>query len=851
MPRIAAPFLAYMRLALISTAILLATAHSAIAQEYIYTFAGNGSPVDAGNDVSATAASFRMPAAIAADKTGNIYVSDCGTGEVGKIRMVDRATNQIRTIAGGGAAAPAGQIATAASLACPAGLAYDADNNLLYISESGVARRISVLDLNTQTIAIHYDFSTAALPFSAIHPAGLALDDLKRLYVSDFKAGTISGTGKYIVRIGNTVPRTATIFAGSGIAGFSGDKNTPSATTATSAKINAPLGLAIDPGNQYLYFADNGNIRVRRIAFSDSSIETVAGTSDASNSRCYLAPGRGDGGLATEALLCYPTAVAFDQNGDLLLAEGWYQGGSGYIRRVAIGGNISVVVGDGNPSDTNAADLIHIGDGRPPADGHLFAPIGLLVDADSYLYIVDQLHYRVRKVGGLAVAGITAPDRIGFMVGVAQSTRIYATAFPAATLSVANAPSWLTFNPVTGELAGTPPSGSIGTHSVQVTATNTADSNRTATKTIFLDVGKVSTTVSVALPNDCYANPKIIATIRNQRDSTPATSATGIVSIRVGAWGPFTAMVSGGEATFDLTRADFPGVGPAQYRVGVSYPIVVTYGGDSDFEAAADAGSTALNASLVECYYQSILRRPSEPVGKAAWQGELARMQSLAVDANEVYFVLAGVFFNSAEYKAFNRTDTEFVTDLYNTFLMRAPDGPGLANWLSEIAAGKPRNMIMYFFLFSDEFKNFMAAAVGNSPSRAEVYAVVDYYRGLLGRLADDDGFRNWRGRFRAAQCSGAPLVNAEVTIISQQFLTSSEYQYRNSIRPANQRTAEYVADLYYAFLRRGGELSGFQFWVAEIDSGRQTRDQVRSRFVQSSEFQSRVGAIIGQGCAP
>ncbi|MBK8963447.1 MAG: DUF4214 domain-containing protein [Candidatus Competibacteraceae bacterium] len=96
---------------------------------------------------------------------------------------------------------------------------------------------------------------------------------------------------------------------------------------------------------------------------------------------------------------------------------------------------------------------------------------------------------------------------------------------------------------------------------------------------------------------------------------------------------------------------------------------------------------------------------------------------------------------------------------------------------------------------------------------------------------------------FRGAQCSGAAAVNAEVDTISRQFLASAEYASRN------RSNSDYVADLYYAFLRRGGDLSGFNHWVNQLNTGSQTREQVRVDFLRSPEFQSRVTQIINQGC--
>lgn len=40
------------------------------------------------------------------------------------------------------------------------------------------------------------------------------------------------------------------------------------------------------------------------------------------------------------------------------------------------------------------------------------------------------------------------------------------------------------------------------------------------------------------------------------------------------------------------------------------------------------------------------------------------------------------------------------------------------------------------------------------------------------------------------------------------------------------------------------------QFWINQIATGANTREQVRQQFVASPEFQTRVAAIIAQGCA-
>ncbi len=249
--------------------------------------------------------------------------------------------------------------------------------------------------------------------------------------------------------------------------------------------------------------------------------------------------------------------------------------------------------------------------------------------------------------------------------------------------------------------------------------------------------------------------------------------------------------------------------------------------------------------SMVTHYYNSILQRAPDPGGKAYWDGEVARTQALGIDLKEAYRVMAGNFFNSAEYLGFNVTDSEFVSDLYRTFFNRDPDPGGLSFWLGEINQGSGRNMVMYAFLFSPEFNDYMTNLLGNTSTRAEIYAIVDFYRGILDRLPDDTGFGYWLGRFRTAQCTGSAAVTAEVESISSLFVNSAEYAARA------RTNAQYVQDLYYAFTRRYATTSEVNYWVNALNGGAMTRDRVRQEFVQSPEFQGRVTAILNQGCLP
>jgi hypothetical protein len=99
---------------------------------------------------------------------------------------------------------------------------------------------------------------------------------------------------------------TITTVAGTGQAGFSGDGG-----PATEARLNEPLGLAVD-GAGNLFIADWGNYRVRKVDGS-GIISTVAGIGKARTA--------GDGVQATTTGLRGPIAVAVDATGNLLIAD--------------------------------------------------------------------------------------------------------------------------------------------------------------------------------------------------------------------------------------------------------------------------------------------------------------------------------------------------------------------------------------------------------------------------------------------------------------------------------------------------------------------------------------------------
>ena len=160
--------------------------------------------------------------------------------------------------------------------------------------------------------------------------------------------------------------------AGSNVQGYKGDGG-----AATSAQLNSPAAVALDPSGN-LYIADRANNCIRKV--SGGKISTVAGI--CASAGAYS----GDGGSATAAYLNAPTALAFDQSGNLYVADLLNH----VVRRFAPGGSISTFAGAGQAGFN--------GDGGSATATDLNQPFGLAVDASNNVYIADSQNHCVRVV---------------------------------------------------------------------------------------------------------------------------------------------------------------------------------------------------------------------------------------------------------------------------------------------------------------------------------------------------------------------------------------------------------------------------------------------------------------------
>ena len=282
----------------------------------------------------------------------------------------DLKTGFIQTVVGMGKPGWSGDgaLALAACLNEPKGLTLDAEGNLFIAdSENHVVRKVDRKTRCIRTVAGCVQGIESGAKYG---PLALAdeREDAEPFSEGDWSSSRaftqqvdLSGTVRYMVTSTTSAKR------------FSGDGG-----PADQALLNFPTALVVDRTG-HLYIADTLNHRVRRVDAMTGVITTIAGLGQP---RCS-----GDGGLAVEAGLNEPAALAMSDRGVLYIADQ----NNNRVRAVDLAtGVIDTVAGTGSAA--------YNGDGVAATETGLAGPGGLALAPDGTLFIADSFNGRIRVV---------------------------------------------------------------------------------------------------------------------------------------------------------------------------------------------------------------------------------------------------------------------------------------------------------------------------------------------------------------------------------------------------------------------------------------------------------------------
>jgi hypothetical protein len=345
----------------------------------IDTFAGvGGVGGHSGEGGLANEAQLSWVVGVAVDQAGNVYLADGATNTIHKVTISD---GKIRTIAGTFIGfntnnptpfSGDGGLATSANIHFPQALTVDASGNVIIADAANMRIRYVTATNNIITTAAgtgnqgYSGDGDDATDAKIWNPYGVATDAAGNIYFADSQNNAIR---KITLSTG-----VITTIAGLGPdnAGFSGD-NGP----ATSAKLDMPLGIAIDSDGA-IYIADNGNARVRKVSLN-GTITTIAGTGATGYS--------GDGAAATSATFNSMKGIAVDVDKNVYICDA----GNNVIRKITVAnGNIQTIAGTGAKGFS--------GDGGPATEATLSNPWGVAVDATGNVFIADSDNSVVRVV---------------------------------------------------------------------------------------------------------------------------------------------------------------------------------------------------------------------------------------------------------------------------------------------------------------------------------------------------------------------------------------------------------------------------------------------------------------------
>jgi len=399
-----------------------------------------GQPGGYGNaDGPGSAARFNLPRSVAVDSAGNVYVADSGNDSIRKITPAGVAT----TLAGNPeylnfrAVGSTNGTGSAARFAIPAGVAVDSAGNV-YVADSAnnLIREVTPAGVVTTMAGSgtgqfgSADGTGSTAQFGT--PSGVAVDSAGNVYVADTynntirkvtpagavttvagsagNSGSADGTGTvarfngplsvavdsagnvYVADTGNNTIRKVTP-AGvvTTMAGTVSNTGAYADGTGSAALFDTPSGVAVDASGN-VFVADTNNQSIRKVTPA-GVVTTVAGR---------------------EQQFYYPAGVAVDSAGNLYVADTY----NNTIRKVTLAPAWVVTTVAGSAGSTGSTD----------APGYLArfnSPRGVAVDSAGNVYVADYWNYTIRKMtpAGEMTTLAGSPGNAGSADGTGSAAR--------------------------------------------------------------------------------------------------------------------------------------------------------------------------------------------------------------------------------------------------------------------------------------------------------------------------------------------------------------------------------------------------------------------------------------------
>ncbi len=360
----------------------------------VITVAGSA-PSTGSADGSGSAARFFYPTAVAADSSGNVYVTDSLNNTVRRVAPGGAVT----TLAGLAAGWPGLFWATSADdgdlpavesqttdsatkLRFPQGVAVDAAG-IVYVADTyrQVIRKIPATgEVTTLAGAVDQAGSADGLGDGAgfYDPAQIAVDTAGNVYVAD--------SWNHSIRIVTPAGQVSTIAGDTGGPGGSNDG------IGTAARFFYPEGVAVDR-ERNVFVADSGNHTIRKVT-PGGVVSTLAGLAGSF--------GNADG-AGTAARFSWPRGIAVDATGNLYVADSQNH----VIRQITAAGVVTTLAG--------SAGVAGDSDG-PAAEARFRFPSGVALDDIGNVYVTDYGNQTIRRI---TAAGwvTTIGGRPGFFGG--------------------------------------------------------------------------------------------------------------------------------------------------------------------------------------------------------------------------------------------------------------------------------------------------------------------------------------------------------------------------------------------------------------------------------------------------